>query len=81
MSEELKKVPWVGAETLSWFYSWCREHGISGDNEKFRRGIIAGIFQPGAYAVQDPVDPSHYWYYIFPARLERWAEELAIDYR
>lgn len=74
------KTPWVGAETLSWFYRWCRDHGISGDNHKLKAGIVAGVFGSAAVAVRDADTAEGYSYFIFPARLERWAEENAVDY-
>lgn len=43
------KEPWIGAETLDWFYHWCRDHGIPGDNRKLQAGIIAGVFHPGGH--------------------------------
>lgn len=75
------KVPWVGTQTLSWFFQWCRDHGISGDNDKFKAGLVAGVFAPAAIAVPDLLRDDHYLFYIFPARLEKWAEENAIDWR
>lgn len=75
------KVPWVGTQTLTWFFQWCRDHGIAGDNDKFKAGIIAGVFAPAAIAVPDRFLDGHYQFFIFPARLERWAEENAIDWR
>ena len=65
----MEKLPWIGAETLSWFYQWCRDHGIPGDNHKLQAGIIAGVFAPAAVAVPDQL------------RLQRWAEENAIEWR
>ncbi len=77
----MDKQPWVGAETLEWFYHWCRDHGIPGDNYKLQAGIIAGVFSPAAIAVPDRVRDGKYQYFIFPARLQRWAEDNAIEWR
>lgn len=74
------KVPWVGAQTLKWFYGWCRDHGIPGDDYKLKSGIIAGIFAPGAVAVPDVLGDG-YQFFIFPKKLEEWAEARAIDRR
>lgn len=83
--ENQKGIPFVRTETLEWFYRWCRDHGIAGDNSKLKSGIIAGVFAPAAVAVPDirfgQADPDRYQFFIFPARLERWAEENAIEYR
>ena len=49
----MEKEPWIGAETLEWFYRWCRDHGIPGDNRKLQSGIISGVFYPAAIAVPD----------------------------
>lgn len=75
------KEPWIGAETLEWFYHWCRDHGIPGDNRKLQAGIIAGVFHPAAIAVPDLLRDGRYQFFIFPARLKRWAEENAIEWR
>ena len=77
----MEKLPWIGAETLSWFYQWCRDHGIPGDNHKLQAGIIAGVFAPAAVAVPDQLADGKYQFFIFPARLQRWAEENAIEWR
>ena len=83
--ESQKGIPFVRTETLEWFYHWCRDHGIAGDNSKLKSGIIAGVFAPAAVAVPDirfgRADQDRYQFFIFPARLERWAEENAIEYR
>ncbi len=77
------KIPWVGCETLTWFCGWCRDHGIPGDNGKLRDGIIGGVFAPAAVAVPDTAlgHEGKYHLFIFPARLEKWAEENAIEIR
>lgn len=76
-------IPWVGEQSLSWFYNWCRDHGIAGSAQKFKDGIIAGVFAPGAIAVPNSKLgwEDRYHFYIFPKRLEEWAKENAIDYR
>lgn len=82
--EQVRKVPFVGCETLTWFIHWCHEHGIPGSHYKLKAGIIAGVFAPAAVAVPriyDAISDEQYDFFIFPARLERWAEENAIDYR
>lgn len=77
----MEKVPWIGAETMQWFYQWCREHGIPGDNYKLKAGAIAGVFHPAVIAVPDLQRDGGYQFFVFPARLERWAEENAIEWR
>lgn len=83
--DKQKGVPFVRTETLTWFYDWCRDHGIAGNNDKLKAGLIAGVFAPAAVAVPDirfgQADPDRYQFFIFPARLERWAEENAVEYR
>ncbi len=76
-------VPWVGEQSLTWFYSWCRDHGIAGSTQKLKDGIIAGVFAPAAIAVPNSKLgwEDRYHFFIFPKRLELWAEENAIDYR
>lgn len=76
-----KNVRWVGAQTLDWFYSWCRDHGIPGDNSKLKSGIIEGIFKPGAVAVPDLRTVGGYQFFIFPRKLEDWAAEYAVEVR
>lgn len=75
------KEPFIGCYTLTDFADWCREHGIPCTPEKLRAGLLAGVFKPAAWAVRSDFDPDKIFYFIFPARLERWAQENAIDYR
>lgn len=52
-----------------------------GDNRKLQSGIISGVFYPAAIAVPDLLRDGRYQFFIFPARLKRWAEDNAIDWR
>lgn len=81
MEKELAKIPFVGAQNLTWFYSWCRDHGIPGKNEKLKNGLIHGIFGSAAIAVPSDIAEDGYDYFIFPRRLEEWARENMIDER
>ena len=66
----MEKEPWIGAETLEWFYRWCRDHGIPGDNRKLQSGIISGVFYPAAIAVPDLLREGRYQFFYFSGAAE-----------
>jgi len=50
------KEPFIGCYTLTDFAEWCREHGIPCTPDKLKAGLLAGVFQPAAWAVRS-ADP------------------------